>query len=363
MLNFLVLALISGAYVVVCICCLVECAARQREKKKILSMPGYMVWVGVICGAIFLVLAWVGAGQGAGVGTSIVFGLLTLLGLALMLGWKNGCIIYDASGFTRRNLLGKKRSYTYAQVTGWSMNELYPTESYLYTDKGKISFNLIGKNGADFLSTLVVGYQKANHGKKLPMLSGLREEGGGFRAHVYNPGEYLAIFIILLLFFLGMGAFCVFTVTEQINEADCEVFTLQFQSCVVEKNEIVLTAAEIQEEFMIWYCEEHMPLLDRLQEKCNGETVFTVYAKSYNGDDDPSYYRVYSLADGGEYYLRFEDANACRREDLPGIIALFGGFVAVLLSFSFLVYKVGCNPRRFPKWVVNACFKEGAIRF
>lgn len=359
--NFFILILLSAVYATLFIYCFAEYHRRADNKTKSVYLPKYIFWIGVVTGGAFLIIAWLAADQDGSVGLTICFGFFALLGMSLMLGWKNCFITYDKVGFTQKNFIGMLRNFTYDQVTAWCINKRNPMESSLYANGKKISFNLISQNGPDFLVTVSAGYRKTHGNKNMPELPALRKERGGFRAHVYNPGEYLAIFIMLLVFIVGLGTWSVIDGLMPIDENDCDKYILTFSSWKIEGQSMVLSAPQIQESFIINGYEDYLSGIDQLIEKCDSKTTFTVWADRFDPDDADSYYRVYALSSGEEVYRTFEDSTAYKREEIPFSIGIFSIFLVILLAFSTFIYIVGSYPQRFPKWVVYFCFKKDAI--
>ena len=39
------------------------------------------------------------------------------------------------------------------------------------------------------------------------------------------------------------------------------------------------------------------------------------------------------------------------------LMMFFGGFLSLVLILAGLMYLVGCNPERFPNWLVKGVFK------
>lgn len=360
MANLIIVILLSTLYAVMCICCFIEFQRRACRKSKAVYLPKHLFWIGLLAGGLFTVLTWLAAKQDGSIGLTVCFGCFVLLGILLMLGWKNCFITYDKEGFTQKKLIGTQHRFTYGQVNAWCRNKQNPTESTLYADGKKISFNLVSANGADFLTAVSAGYRQT-HGKKMPEAPDLSKERGGFRAHVYNPGEYLAVFLMILVFILGFGAWALIDGLQPITEKDGEPYSLTFSSWEIQEDSLVLASAQMREPFIVRGYKDYLSNFGQLTEKCNGSDVFSVWAAHVDPDDADPYFRVYALSSGKEVYRTFEDSTAYKRADLRFFAALFGIILAVFLAFSAFIYIVGSNPQKFPKWVVYCCFKKDAI--
>lgn len=361
MANWIILFLLSVAHVVLCVYSGMEFQRRVTNKTKAVYLPKYMFWLGAVSGAAFLMTAWLAAAQDGSLGLTIIFGIFALIGMLLMLGWKNCYIVYDKAGFTQRNLIGMQRCFTYDQVTAWHPNISNPVESSLYAAEKKISFNLMSENGPDFLVTLSAGYRKTHGNKQLPEMRTLRKGNGGFCAHVHNPGEFLAIFIMLAAFIVGPCIWLVIDGMQPIDENDGQKYHLTFSSWEINEHSVILTSPQRQEPFIIGGYEDYLSGFGRLKEKCDGSTLFSVWAERFDPDDEEPFYRVYAISSEEEVYRSFEDSTAYKRQDIPFIVGIFGVFLLILLAFSAFIYAVGSNPQKFPRWVVYCCFKKDAI--
>lgn len=361
MANQVILSVLAAAFAVLCVCCFAEYRGRAEGKVKAAYLPDFLLWLGMAAGTVFLVIGWLAAEQDGSVGLTFVFGAFVLPCMALMLGWKNCFLLYDRQGFTQKNIFGMRRSFTYDQVTGWSVNRRNPMESTLYAGGKRISFNLMSRNGPDFLAKVSAGYRKAHGSKNVPEMPELRKERGGFRAHVYNPGEYLAVFLMMVAMVVGLGGWLMLDSWLPVTEKDAQMQKLTFCAWELVEDNLELTSAQTQEIFVINGCRDYLTGMEALVEKCDGETTFTVWAERFTPSDEEPFYRVYALASGDESYRTFEDSTAYRRLDVPLIAGMFGVFLLIVLAFSGFIYMVGSDPQRFPKWVVYACFKKNAI--
>ena len=234
-------------------------------------------------------------------------------------------------------------------------------ESFLYVGKKKISFNILHHNGPAFIKAVRHGYRSVHSGNALPDMGNILRAGTGFRAHVHNPGEFLFIFFMLVVFIAGAGIWCTVYLARPITAEDGDSYELTFSAWEVAQEQLILTSPQMPETFVIDEYETYLSHFDSLQKNCNGTTVFSVCAKWINPDKGPSYYRVLALSSPREAYWTFEDSTAVNREGIPSLIALFGTFLLVILALSALTYVVGCNPQKFPKWLVHSLFKKGAI--
>lgn len=355
----------SVFYIITVILCIAEATSRTPEKRKnAIYLPSALVWIGAVGYLIFLGVAWGATLAGEGFGLTLLFGVFTLLGMSLMLAWKNHCVSFDKTGFVHRNFLGFTRSFTYDQVTSWELNGSNPTESHIYVGKKKIPFSMTAKSSATFLTKIFDAYRKNHKGEHIPYHRALVKNASGnvgFRAHVHNPGEYLGILIMILVICLGAMIYFSFLSRNPVTEADGEAYSLSFDSWSIEKDRFELHSSQEEHPFVITPFEAYLTNIERLKENCNGKAVFTLWAKYQNPDDSKPYYRILALSSGDVDYFTFEDATAQHRKNILIGQVILGACFLFLLLFTLLAYFVGRNPKKFPEWVVYACFKKNAI--
>lgn len=356
--------------VLICYGCIREFRERKMDDRgNAVYLSRDMLWAGIICGLFFLVICWVVAVLDGSIGIMLCFAAFVILGLGLMLGWKNCCIFYDHNGFTIRNFFGRQRNYSYGQLTGYRFSRGAGSMK-LYVGRKTIALDDRDTIAArEFLQEARHGYARCGGGKALPNIWNEKRKQqnktgkGSFSAHVHNPGEFLAIFIILIVFFVGMGIFCGFMVWEPVNQSECQQMTICFSGWRIKDNRLVLLSDAYEEPFEISGYEKHLHSFEEVTGKCDGRTQFDVWVKHYDPDDSDPYYNIYQMSAGGVTYRTFADSTNAKRGQLPIVLYAFGGLLVLVLAFSWLTYKIGCNPHKYPKWVVYAFFKRDAISF
>lgn len=354
------IALASTAVYILTLAVCVPEHLRRKTRENGVYLPGSFFWTGAAGGGVFSVFGWLGADADAF--TATVFAAFVVLASVMMLGWRNCCIVYDREGFTQKNLIGMWRRFRYDQVTGWSPHPGNPMESTVYVLGKTVSFNMLSANSAGFLIALKDGYRRTHGGKKLP---GHRQTKykTGFRAHVRNPGEFLFIFLLLVVFVVGMGGWCAWMIWTPLDGSDCETLNVTFTAWSVEDEELKLTAEEYEEVFEIRGYPEFVPMPDALVGRCDGKTVFEAQARRVNPDDGPDYYWIQALRADGVDYLTLADTTEYNRTNLSVLLWFFGGFLLLWFALAGLMYLVGSNPAKYPKWLVKGLFKEGYIEY
>lgn len=373
MAGQIIVGVLSVLFVLIGIDCITEDRNRTlqaKQKKNTVYLSAVLLWVGLICGGLFLVIAWFAAlDEEAELLLVLCFAAFSLLGLALMLGWKNCYIVYDRKGFTQRNILGMQRSFTYDQLTGFRFSGGANTDIKLYACGKTITVDWMSANGIEFLQEARKGYARCHNGTVLPNTWNEKRKQqkktgkGSFSAHVHNPGEFLAIFIIMMVFFVGAGIFCAVMVWQPVDQADCQQMTVTFSGWQIKDNRLVLLSDIYEEPFELSGYEKHLHGFAEITANCDGETQFLIWAERYDPDEGDPYYSIKEMSSGGVTYRTFADSTNAKREQIWIVLYAFGGLLVLLLAFSWLTYKIGCNPRKYPKWLVYGFFKKDAISF
>lgn len=369
MLGLTITGVLTVVFVLFGLGCLAESNRRRSEKNvKATYLPRFMFWLGIVCGGFFLAIAWICALTDGSLWL-LGFDLFALLGMSLMLGWKNCYIIYDKKGFTQYNILGMQRSFTYDQLTGYRLADGAGTDIKLYACGKTITVDMMAKNGFEFLVEARKGYARCNNGTVLPntweskRMAQKQTGKGSFSAHVHNPGEYLTVFIMLMVFVLGVSIFCFVSMWKPVDVDDCRQMRMAFSSWKVEEDTLLLYANGYDEPFKISGYEKYMSGFAQLTQKCDGKTQFTAWTEYYEPDDADPYYVIQDLSADGVTYRTFADSTNAKRTGFWPVLCILAGIDAVLLLLSWLTYRIGCNPRKYPKWLVYAFFQKNAISF
>lgn len=349
---------VTAVFYVLAIALCVSEYPRRKSRENGVYLPDLYFWVGLIGGGVFAGFGFLGAEGGSF--AVAVFSCFSVLSSLLMLGWRNSYFVYDNEGFTQYNLIGMQRRFLYEQVTGWDTHPGNELEAAVYVLGKKVTFSWLSPRSADFVVALKRGYRRTHGGKNLPVQR-TSKNSTGFSAHVRNPGEFLAVFIMLVVFIAGMGGWCIWMTMEPLDGSDCETLNLTFSAWSVEDSELILTAAGYEEKFEIRGYPEFVSIPNGILEHTDGEAVFTAQARRINPDTGPDYYWIQSLRIGETEYLTLEDATAQWQGNMSMTLWFFGGCLGIILALGWLTYRVGCNPSKYPKWLVNGLFKKGYI--
>ena len=96
---------------------------RERGKTNasgLVSLSEMLLWVGCIVGSILSVPITLFTPQDMQNGVWWIFELAVLVCLAMLLAYCNDTIRYNAAGFEASTLFGRKRRYSYGQISAFS---------------------------------------------------------------------------------------------------------------------------------------------------------------------------------------------------------------------------------------------------
>lgn len=329
---------------------------KKNEEENTFRMTRIPMFIGVGCGIFMAILLFAVSFSDAGAGAYIAFAVMSLLPLALISSYFTFHIDFDKDGFTHRNALGIERRYRYTDVTGISGGAehgditLYASGHKIRIDEGA---NPVKKR--TFLQFVKAQYRKNNKGQTLPRKSSKFDI---FNGNVRNPGEFIFIYILVSVFFLGCFILlCILGTPTKAEELEYK--TVSFDRYAIEKDEqsddLCLYAGDA--EYRMNSYENYLKNTDRLLSLCNGKTVFTVGVK---GKD--AHYNIYMLARfGGETYLTLEESNRIEQKTMIAIYLIYGLILLFWFAFIFFSIRIGRNPMKYPKWLVHGFFKPNYI--
>lgn len=142
--------------------------------------------------------AWIGAA------------LLVLASLAGVIGWLRFRVEYDRNGLQVRSMTVANRRCAYRDLWG------IEGKRRLYLDKGSIRL-FRGNAWDELVSTAQRGYQRAHGEKRIPRVSSIRRNWDLFNGNVLQPGEFIFVYVILYLLYLGFFLFILFGVDTDVG--------------------------------------------------------------------------------------------------------------------------------------------------
>ncbi|MBQ7870687.1 MAG: hypothetical protein IJ357_00920 [Oscillospiraceae bacterium] len=187
----------------------------------------------------------------------------------------------------------------------------------------------------------------------------VQENTGGFRQNVRAPGQYLAVYIILLLFFVAMAVLVLTAFPSREKDFECR--QLCFGAYEVEDGDLVLYGAEDGARYVVRDYAETLPDSANVTAYCDAATTFTAWTRYCTPEDKEAYYKLGALWAGETELLSFQAVRARERRDCLKFLCFMIIPFLFVNGIMLLVYLVGRDPQRFPRWVVRLCFKSGEV--
>lgn len=136
--------------------------------------------------------------------------LLVLASLTGVIGWLRFRLEYDRDGLKVRSMSVANRRCAYRDLWG------IEGKKRLYLDKGSVRL-FRGNAWDELVSTAQRGYQRAHGGKRIPRVYSIRRSRDLFNGNVLQPGEFIFVYVILYLLYLGFFLFILFGVNTDVG--------------------------------------------------------------------------------------------------------------------------------------------------
>jgi len=326
---------------------------RSSDPARLVAFSPLLLWVGALGGVILSVPVTMLEPDDMSVGVWCLFEVFVLACIALLLAYCNKTIEYDASRFEVNDLFGRKRSYSYGEITGLSRRG---GNAVLHCGRRKVRIDAMASGGADFVVYADGAVLRQNE-KGIPYCKPGKEPMNG---NLDTPWMYF------FLYLLGLAASVMLIVisVSVLQPADssipndaaevCTVFS-SYERTKEDGGTLLLHSPDFEKPFAIsWLSGYEVPVpdTDRL---CSGDAYIAAV------DERKTEYFVYMIYSAeGEMILSAYDGNTAYRntQRVPAIFLLgFGICFAVFVVFGILV---GRYPERFPSWFCRLFYKDSA---
>ena len=174
--------------------------------KKTIRLPAWVLVVRVLPLAAALLLSLLVRHWAAWIGAA----LLVLASLTGVIGWLRFRLEYDRDGLKVRSMSVANRRCAYRDLWG------IEGKKRLYLDKGSVRL-FRGNAWDELVSTAQRGYQRAHGGKRIPRVYSIRRSRDPFNGNVLQPGEFIFVYVILYLLYLGFFLFILFGVDTDVG--------------------------------------------------------------------------------------------------------------------------------------------------
>ena len=317
---------------------------KKSEKGKV-YLPKFYALLGIIASAVFLIPTLITAFTNESVWLSLGFLAFSLLGAVLIIAFINCRVEYDENGFTHRNFLGIKRTFTYDDVTH-IREDMH--EDCIFAGKHKIMIDGFAVGGAEFIGFVRKQYRKRHDGLPLPIIKKAKHDI--FGGNVYDAGGFVFVYILLSVIILIFGIIIAYNIWLNPSTAKNTVEqTVIFEEAVPEDDKLVMTSSQ-GEVYKIFYYDD-LSDAERIENLCDGISEVTVYSQHVTPEKAPDYMSLKAIKSGEDYILTFDETNRINTKNQTPIIIIPIVFALLWGLFVFLSIKVGRNPKKYKRFV------------
>lgn len=332
---------------------LVENAARKPRKAtdNLVHLPPVLLWVGIICGSIFLIPGLLLPLHNGDWTTGFFLLCFSALGFSMVVGFINCRITYSESEFTVKYFLGYRRTFTYDQIESIRGKN---RDVKLVVNGHAVRIDELSVGKEEFLRLAKKQYRTTHGGKPIPQIQ--KDKWDPFNGHVDNPGEFVFGYLLIALFMPAALLFCFFTVKPTPVE-ELTMVTGTAASAVVDGSDFVLRVEGIEME--IWGYKRALADPEGFTRALkNGETFTFGYRTVTDEGKFIGYCVEYILDSRQNTWLTPLDA---RNERFFTAGVAFSIVELVWLVFCGISIYIGRNPHKFSKRVVRWFFKDGYV--
>lgn len=329
---------------------------RQLKKPKeaadhLVYLNPVLLWVGIVCTVLFLIPGLI-VPLATGDWGTWPFLLFAAMSGSLIVAYRNCRIWYDEEGFTASYFLGCRRHFTYDEIESI---EGLNRDVKLKVRGCTVRVDEAAVGRREFLSYARKRYRTGHGGKPIPAVQNRKWDI--FNGHVDNPGEFLAAYVFISLFFPVLIIILLF-VSGPTPVEEMAAFTGPLEYASIEDNDLLLRGNG--RELEIWDYQNTLTDPEAFLQRCRiGETFHAAYRTVTNDDGEITDYSVEYIEDlRGRIWITPEAAYRNRMTDT---VLLFGVMELIWLLICGMSIYVGRNPRKFSKKVIRLFFKEGYV--
>ena len=326
----------------------------RKGEAGIVYLSPVLLWVGIVCTALFLIPGLI-VPLMTGSWETWWFLCFAALGASLIVGYVNCRIWYNEDGFTVKYFLGFRRHFSYSEIEsiqGWQRDVKLKVRGHTV----RVDEVAVGKR--EFLDFARKKYRIHSGGKAIPKAE--KSKWDPFNGHVDNPGEFVFLYLLLLVFLPGTMLVC-WLVTEPTPMEEMTFVTGAVEQVwITEDDKTDLAVYASGRELEIWGYAHTLTDPEAFLKACEAGEVFTIGYRTVTNDagDITAFCAEYIQDQNGQIWITPE---AARNHRFREVAVIFGVLEVIWLIFCGISIYVGRNPRKFSKRVVGWFFKDGYV--
>ncbi len=303
-------------------------------------IPIFVPLLGIVDFLLFFILFLIALYQSAGIPTLVGLGLFCLLGLVLILT-VNQKITYTPENFTYRDMLRISHTYSYSQIKKIRCGK----DVIIHVGHRIILIDQMAGNGKKF------AHIARMHAPDAEFLT--PEQAKLFGGNVYNPGEFIFIFILVGLMPVAAALFLLHTdraiSSEELRQETCTVTSYQFTENEDGDKRLELELPGYTAAFYTWKIQPDSKAFAQLEQEIAENTAFTVSYLPEKEKDSDTLIAVVQLESADRVYLSMNDYNQNSIETRNEMLLFAGGmeilWLLFILTFSYVVRHADKHPK------------------
>lgn len=303
------------------------------------EIPIYVPFLGAVDFLLFFILFLIALYQSAGIPVLIGLGLFCLLGLVLILT-VNQKITYTPGNFTYRDMLRISHTYSYSQIKKIRCGK----DVTIHVGHRIILIDQMAGNGKKF------AHIARMHAPDAEFLT--PEQAKLFGGNVYNPGEFVFIFILIGLIPVAAALFLLHldraVSPKDLYQETCTVTSYQFTENDDGDKRLELELPGYTAAFYTWGIEPDSAKMAQIEQEIADKVTFIVsFPKSDQNKKD--LIPIIQLESADHVYLSLANYNHDTLKARNELILLSGGFEVLwllfVLTFSYVVRHADKHPK------------------
>lgn len=319
-------------------------------------LPKFVLIIGIISSGFCLIPAVIVMILNESIALIITFIIFSLLGACLIVAYINCRIIYDEQTFTSKTFFGRKRTFTYDQITAIKGGNAEDIKLYVGKKVVRIDEMAVGKS--EFLRFAKKQYRKLNNGNAIPTATVKTDI---FNGNIKQPGGFIFVYALVALLLIGVMVYFMIA-SVPLDAEDLSYESVAFERYEIRDENLLLFTGDDSKYYSVTAYEALLNEANKFAELCDSEEAFDVGYIVYN-DGNASRCELQSITGAdGTIWLSMEAVHDYHWGDVRKIYLIFGGLIVFWLAIAAVSIYVGRNPEKFSPRFIRLFFKDGYVR-